>query len=62
MTKVTKLDQKAQFIELRAKEVPYEKIAQELEVSKPTLIKWGRELETEISNRNSKKYTFKRKT
>jgi transposase len=53
MTKVTKLDQKAQFIELRAKEVPYEKIAQELEVSKPTLIKWGRELETEISNRRT---------
>lgn len=53
MTKVTKLDQKEQFIELRAKEVPYEEISKELGVSKPTLIKWGRELEMEICNRRA---------
>ncbi|MFV5318883.1 hypothetical protein COL65_20310 [Priestia aryabhattai] len=50
MAKVNKLDQKELFIELRAKEVPYEEIVKKLGVSKPTLIKWGRELETEISN------------
>jgi hypothetical protein len=38
------------FIELRAKGVPYERIAEELNVSKPTLIKWGRELEVEVAN------------
>jgi transposase len=53
LPKVTKLDQKERFIELRAKEVPYEQIAKELEVSKPTLIKWGRELELEIGNRRA---------
>lgn len=53
MSKVTKMDQKEKFIELRAKEVPYEEIAKQLAVSKPTLIKWGRELEIEVSNRKS---------
>lgn len=47
------MDQKEQFIEMRAKEVPYEHISKELGVSKPTLIKWGKELEFEVSNRKS---------
>jgi hypothetical protein len=50
LSKVTKLDQKERFIELRAKGVPYEEIVKEIGVSKPTLIKWGREMELEISN------------
>ncbi|APH06625.1 hypothetical protein [Bacillus weihaiensis] len=50
---MTKMDQKEQFIEMRAKEVPYEHISKELGVSKPTLIKWGKELEFEVSNRKS---------
>ncbi|MEH7115864.1 hypothetical protein V7128_00385 [Neobacillus vireti] len=50
MTKVTKIDQKEQFVELRAKGVSYDDIVKEIGVSKPTLIKWGRELELEISN------------
>ncbi|AEN91937.1 hypothetical protein BMWSH_5059 [Priestia megaterium WSH-002] len=50
MAKVTKADQKEQFIELRAKEVSYEKISKTLGVSKPTLIKWGKELDIEVSN------------
>jgi len=49
----TKLDQKEQFIQLRAKDVPYEKIAKELGVSKPTLIKWGKEFQIEITNRRA---------
>ncbi|KLV30442.1 hypothetical protein [Priestia megaterium] len=53
MTKVTKIDQKEKFIELRAKEVTYEEIANQLGVSKPTLIKWGKELEIEVSNRRA---------
>jgi len=53
LTKITKMDQKEKFIELRAKEVPYEQITKELSVSKPTLIKWGKELEVEVSNRRA---------
>lgn len=53
MTKVTKIDQKEQFVELRAKGVPYDRIVEEMGVSKPTLIKWGRELELEICNRKA---------
>ncbi|MCB7162450.1 hypothetical protein LI071_17475 [Bacillus subtilis] len=51
MTKVTKIDQKEQFVELRAKGVSYDEISKEIGVSKPTLIKWGRDLQLEISNR-----------
>lgn len=47
------MEQKEQFIVLRAKEVPYEQITKELGVSKPTLIKWGKELEIEVSNRRA---------
>lgn len=50
MTQVTKIDQKERFVELRAKGVSYDDIVKEIGVSKPTLIKWGRELELEISN------------
>lgn len=53
LTKITKMDQKEKFIERRAKEVPYEHIAKELGVSKPTLIKWGKELQIEVSNRRA---------
>ncbi|MEK4067589.1 hypothetical protein [Peribacillus sp. FSL R5-0717] len=53
MTKIAKLDQKDKFIGLRAKEVPYEQIALQLGVSKPTLIKWGKDMEIEISNRRA---------
>jgi hypothetical protein len=53
MTKVTKMDQKQQFVELRAKGVPYDRIVEDMGVSKPTLIKWGRELELEICNRKA---------
>jgi hypothetical protein len=41
---------KQRFIELRAKGTSYEKIANELSVSKHTLIKWSHDLELEISN------------
>lgn len=51
MTKTT-IDQKDRFIELRAKGVPYSEIEQEIGVSKPTLIKWGKEMRLEISNRH----------
>lgn len=42
---------KEKFIELRANGLSYDKISQELSISKPTLIKWGREYHKEISNR-----------
>ncbi len=40
---------KEKFIELRAKGLSYDKIAQELDTSKPTLMKWAKEFEYEIS-------------
>jgi len=42
---------KEKFIELRANGNSYDKISQELTISKPTLIKWGREYHKEIANR-----------
>lgn len=53
LTKLTKMEQKEKFIELRAKEVTYEEIAKQLAVSKPTLVKWGKELEIEVGNRRA---------
>jgi len=41
---------KEKFVELRARDWSFAKIAEELEVSKPTLIEWARELDQEISN------------
>lgn len=50
MANITKLDQKEKLIELRAKEVSYQRCAEEIGVSENTLMKWGRELEVEINN------------
>lgn len=44
------LETKERFIELRAKGLSFDKIAQELKVSKQTLINWSKELSLEISN------------
>lgn len=44
------MDQKLKFIQLRASGLSYDKIAKEINISKPTLIKWSRELETDIKN------------
>lgn len=41
---------KERFVELRAQGLSYAKIAQELGVSKPTLIKWSQELHEDINN------------
>jgi transposase-like protein len=40
------LDEKQQFIELRAKGYSYQKIAEQLSVSKPTLIDWSKDNQT----------------
>lgn len=50
MPKVIDLKQKERFIELRAKGVPYRRIADEINVSEPTLVKLGKELEIEVNN------------
>ena len=47
MKDVTK---KQEFIELRAKGMSFAKISAQIEVSKPTLIEWSKELELEVSN------------
>lgn len=43
---------KKKFIELRAKGLSFSKISQEIDVSKPVLIKWNNELKNEIANRS----------
>ena len=47
---MTDISTKERFVELRAENVSYTKISNELGVSKPTLIKWAKELETDITN------------
>lgn len=41
---------KMKFVELRGNGWSFDRIAQELRVSKQTLIAWGKEFETEIAN------------
>jgi len=41
---------KERFVELRAEGKSYADIAAELNVSKPTLITWGKELQKEVAN------------
>jgi orotate phosphoribosyltransferase-like protein len=41
---------KEKFIELRSQGLSFEKISKEINVSKPTLIKWNQEYSQEISN------------
>lgn len=43
------LDDVEKFIELRARGLSFEKIAQELGVSKPTLLKWERENDSRVA-------------
>ena len=42
------VEDKQRFVELRAKGLSFERIAEELSVSKPTLIKWNEELFHEV--------------
>lgn len=42
------IEEKQKFVELRAQGLSFERIAQELSVSKPTLIKWNAELFHEV--------------
>lgn len=44
------MDRKERFIELRTAGLSYSDIAAELDVSKPTLIAWGKELQKEVAN------------
>jgi len=41
-------DKKKDFIELRAKDWSFQRISEEISVSKPTLIKWDKEFKYEI--------------
>jgi len=45
-----KVAQKESFVELRAEGLSYSAIAEKLSVSKPTLIAWGKELESQVHN------------
>lgn len=42
------IEEQAKFIELRGKGMSFEKISQELNISKPTLIKWNGELMEQV--------------
>lgn len=44
------LEEKNKFIQLRSKNLSFDRISKELNISKPTLIKWDIELKNEISN------------
>ena len=44
---------KAQFVELRGRGLSFDKISQELKVSKVTLIQWSKELALEIKNQKA---------
>ena len=48
--KEDKHELKQRFIEMRAKDISYDKISKELGVSKQTLINWSKEFNIEISN------------
>ncbi len=50
MAKKLSQDLRQRFVELRAEGKPYSEISEELNVSKPTLIEWSRDLEDEILN------------
>ena len=43
-------EKKFKFIELRAKGLSYDKISEELNVSKPTLLQWKSQLQRELAN------------
>lgn len=47
---MTDLQTRQRFIELRANNTSFDKIAKELKKSKPTLIDWSREFTEEIAN------------
>lgn len=47
------LEAQEKFIELRVKGLSFDRIAKELRVSKPTLITWSKEFQTEIINLRS---------
>jgi len=50
------METKQRFIELRAKGFSFDKIANEISVSKPTLIKWSKEFQDKISNQEFMNY------
>lgn len=50
MPKVASWEQKERFIELRAKGMPFQTIANEIGISKPTLLEWAKEFKIEIAN------------
>ena len=43
-------EKQKQFIEQRAKSIPFSEIAKKLKVSKPTLIEWSKEFQLDIAN------------
>jgi len=51
--KADPLEEKKQFIKLRASGLSYDKIIKEMGKAKSTLLKWGRELQEEISTARS---------
>ena len=51
--KADPLEEKKQFIKLRANGLSYDKIIKEMGKAKGTLLKWGRELQEEISTARS---------
>ena len=53
---VKNIEQQARFIELRGKGMSFQKIAEEIGVSKPTLIKWNGELLDQVKEAQSMEF------
>lgn len=53
MAKSTTLEDKAQFIELRALGYSYRAISEKMGISKPTLIGWAKDLDREIKEQRA---------
>jgi transcriptional regulator with XRE-family HTH domain len=51
MTKNT--DEQARFIELRAKGMSYQAIAEQINISKPTLLGWAKDFDTQIKEQRA---------
>ena len=48
------LDERQQFIELRAKGYSFQKISDELDISKPTLMEWSKDINTNRDIQNQR--------
>lgn len=59
---IEEMESELKFIELRAKGMSFEGISKELDVSKPTLIKWSKKHRAEIDNQRQLEFDHLRES